>query len=601
MRVRCALALALAGAALSPAAAQAAEPPPTSFDYEVVPRVDGPAQPTREYVRPRSWDVILDACPDGQATVPPDAPKFVWSVPAEPVDRRVTTTDKPLRAACRFRMSVHAQGVYPVTLRRRAADGALSAPVTRDVTVIDRLVVALGDSIASGEGNPDVRQKFNFLGFKSENARWQSRQCHRSARHAPMAIAARALERADRHSAVTFVNLACSGAGIERSADGADGGLLDPYAGIERGRELLPQLDQLAALVRSRPVDALVISIGANDLRFTDVVKQCFKGSCATARLRDKVNDRLNALRDRYRRLAERLQALRVPPERVYLTEYPDPTTDERGRRVRLSGILGHGIPGIPLPLGIDAREVAFAAEAIVGPLNRLAREAAAAHGWRFVGGIAQAFVGHGYAAGRESHIRSAEQSIERQGPWPVTCNRLNFLSRNFVGPCGKGLVAAVSLSKGTLHPSEPGTETIARIIRARLSFPPADDPARSVRAAEIDGPARLEAGPGTARTVTGAFSVYPQNLRSPLTVRWTVDGAVVAATGERADLTFALPVSAGTRKARVEARITDADGRVASAERSVTITKLDRPDKVLPQDDPRGDRPPREAGGGPR
>jgi hypothetical protein len=137
--------------------------------------------------------------------------------------------------------------------------------------------------------------------------------------------------------------------------------------------------------------------------------------------------------------------------------------------------------------------------------------------------------------------------------------------------------------------------------VRAALVLPPAVDPARSVPAAEIDGPARLETASGAARTVSGTFGVYPQNLRGPLTVRWTVDGVAVAATGERVGLTFTLPASAGTRTARVRAEVTDADGRVASAERTVTVTKLDRPDKLLPQDDLRPERRPGDSGGSPR
>lgn len=579
MRTPIAIALVLASAAL-PAAAQAAEPPATGFDFEVAPRV-ATAEPTREYVRPRKWDVILEACPAGQATVAPDADGFVWSVPVQPVTIQVTTTDKPLRRPCRFRMSVHAQGVYQVSLRREAPDGTLSRPVTRDVTVTDRLVVALGDSIASGEGNPDVSQKFD-LGFNTAPARWQSRQCHRSERNAPMARVARELEAADRHSAITFVNLACSGAAIEGE------GLLAPYAGIEPGPQLAPQLDRLEALARTRPIDAVVISAGANDIGFGDIVTACFEGNCdRSAGVRARLDTALRALpgrRGRFDNLAKRLSRLGIPAERVYVTEYPDPTTDARGRHVRLPGILGKGVP--LKANGISARELAWAAREVVAPLNAAVRAAAENHNWSFVGGIAQGFIGHGYAAGKASFIRTAESAMELQGPWPPGCNRLDPLTRSFKGHCRIPMLLHLKRNTGPLHPSEGGVALIARTILGRITFGPAVDPARSLPAVDIDGPARRTAGPGnTASTIKATFAAYPQNLRAPLAVRWTVDGVTAPATGESAQLSFALPARGASRTARVTARITDADGRTAEAARTVTISSLDRPNKPLPGD----------------
>ncbi len=114
---------------------------------------------------------------------------------------------------------------------------------TTTIKVRDFLIASMGDSFASGEGNPDLpakldsdrvispkydedgekikkagvpRRKLRPDGkiAKGTSARWIDRRCHRSmySAHARAAIAL-ALS-GDRHHAVTFVSAACSGAEI---------------------------------------------------------------------------------------------------------------------------------------------------------------------------------------------------------------------------------------------------------------------------------------------------------------------------------------------------------------------------------------------------
>src|SRR5687767_1760236 len=49
-----------------------------------------------------------------------------------------------------------------------------------DILIRDILIVSLGDSIASGEGNPDIPQKIDRNGRVWTDARWVDRRCHRS-------------------------------------------------------------------------------------------------------------------------------------------------------------------------------------------------------------------------------------------------------------------------------------------------------------------------------------------------------------------------------------------------------------------------------------
>jgi hypothetical protein len=112
-----------------------------------------------------------------------------------------------------------------------------------DIKVRDVLIVAVGDSFGSGEGNPDVPVRFSrdrtadygkpdgkddLTGYPArvgdwkqigdpafikENARWHDQACHRSLySHQMRAALQLAIE--DPHRSVTFVGLACSGAEV---------------------------------------------------------------------------------------------------------------------------------------------------------------------------------------------------------------------------------------------------------------------------------------------------------------------------------------------------------------------------------------------------
>src|SRR5918992_1278284 len=247
---------------------------------------------------------------------------FAWRIDGRPATVRPD-------GDCRFTTEVDADAEYELELDVTSGGETLQFELT--VPATEHLVVSLGDSVASGEGNPDRRTDLN-------RARWLHRICHRSLRsgHAQAAIA---LEAADRRSAFTFVPLGCSGSTVTR-------GLLAPYVGIEPDRdrtEQPPQVDLLNDLAARRPVDAVVISVGANDVHFGDIVQFCSArgvDDCQRQRfdsrrpnrpaddrnapaLDDAVTDALDRLRGRYRDLNARL-APSIPRERVLLVEYFD-------------------------------------------------------------------------------------------------------------------------------------------------------------------------------------------------------------------------------------------------------------------------------------
>jgi len=199
--------------------------------------------------------------------------------------------------------------------------------------VTDLFIVGMGDSFASGEGNPDVPVRFSpdrttdyGLGanktrltgyparvgdwkkigdekFIEENARWQDQACHRSL-YSYQLRAALQLAIEDPHRAVTYVGFACSGAettfglfldykgnewvphppdlpqisAVAEAQCGNKGAARNydlPEAYHINGR--IPELKGGLVLKKcdakeARKIDLLLLSIGGNDVGFSRLV-----------------------------------------------------------------------------------------------------------------------------------------------------------------------------------------------------------------------------------------------------------------------------------------------------------------------------------------
>jgi hypothetical protein len=198
--------------------------------------------------------------------------------------------------------------------------------------VRDLFIVGMGDSFASGEGNPDVPVRFSpdraadygvgssdvrldgyparvgdwkVIGEKSfiqENARWQDQACHRSL-YSHQLRAALQLAVEDPHRAVTFVGVACSGAetvfglflrykGHEWVPNPPELSQISAVAEAQCGRRdarahELPEAYHMNGRVpelkgglvlrkcdsdRARKIDLLLLSVGGNDIGFARLV-----------------------------------------------------------------------------------------------------------------------------------------------------------------------------------------------------------------------------------------------------------------------------------------------------------------------------------------
>ncbi len=260
-----------------------------------------------------------------------------------------------------------------------------SQRVSTEIAVRDIFIAGLGDSIASGEGNPDravalADEGFCFrsylgtayaqyyrpsrAGYKGgraceapdtlqvwqrQSALWFNPACHRSL-YSYQTRTALALAVQYPHIAVTYLPLACTGATI------ADG-----LFGSQRARECPPskssqtcqgtvngQLAELREAVTAakrrqpdRKLDLVLLSVGANDIYFsglvTDVIvdtpteRTLFRRSGVMASVDDARGALTRDLPQGFSKLREALKPLVGDMSRVVYTSYANPTLSSGG------------------------------------------------------------------------------------------------------------------------------------------------------------------------------------------------------------------------------------------------------------------------------
>lgn len=246
------------------------------------------------FINPDKWSVTLDACASRSVRA---IKSYTFTLTRDHVLDLNRTTP-----ACKISLDnlLPSQGRYLATLTLHTDWGGgaegVSPKVQTLVDVRDRLIVAMGDSLAAGEGNPDRLGEYEphhptfspayDSATEIKPVVWSDPQCHRSNKSGP-ALAAKSFENS--HTSVTFVSVACSGAQIYHLID-------TPYEGIDKtsGVQLPPQTDEVARVTGptaprgGRQIDALILSAGINDLHFGDIVHHCakdaarFNGNCVT-------------------------------------------------------------------------------------------------------------------------------------------------------------------------------------------------------------------------------------------------------------------------------------------------------------------------------
>lgn len=369
------------------------------------------------YVNPASWMVDFDACTP--AAVPGST--FEWQIDGQ-------AQPNPNPTACKFSHPFTAQKTYPVKLTMTAPDGQISIAET-DVTVKDLLIVSIGDSFASGQGNPDIQKK------GSTPAKWVDKVCARSANAGP-AQAALSIEQADAHTSVTFISFACTGAEITAGLIGTQ---------VRGSTTLAPQIEKVREAVSKRGrIDALMISVGGNDAGFADLVARCIlQFDCSTDQgTQEKLQTGLATLQPRYLALNDKIKSLQpITIMKVFITEYGDLVRDENGE-------VCHRSPPFDLLVGIRTKEARWASESVIRQgLNARVKVAADAFGWTYVGGIADKFVNHGYCS-KERWVRTFTEAKHLQGT-DNKCTAHSFTSFGGIKDC--------IISSGSVHPNVGG------------------------------------------------------------------------------------------------------------------------------------------------
>lgn len=445
-----ALAAAIALGALGPNGATSANTPVRlKLDYRIPARygldqnrdglVDSITTPTQ--ANPARWTALFTVrWPAGG----PCTGTYSWTIGGKPnafVQRRSPATGLP---TCTFAFAGFPALGRPYRVGVTATRAGASGRGQVTVTIRDLLVVGLGDSVASGEGNPDQ---------SVTTVRWQDRRCHRSARSFEAQTAAR-LESASPQSSVTFIPLACSGASIPT-------GMLGSYAGIVPSgtAPLPPQVEAMRSLIGTRPVDTVLVSIGINDLGFGNVTRFCvddgvdakaaamvncwskpYPAASSPTTLQAFVRARAAALPGRYARLAAAFDAAGVPSSKVYVTEYPNATRDAGGATCDPLIPYLDGRPFGSAVRGTITRDEATEAESeLLVPTNEALRAAAATYGWHLVSGVAAQSIPHGVCSSQ---------------PWFLDVYESLIRQHDVLG---------------TLHPNAQGQQAIAALAFAAL------------------------------------------------------------------------------------------------------------------------------------
>lgn len=257
--------------------------------------------------------------------------------------------------------------------------------VSTEIAVRDILIAGLGDSIASGEGNPDravalADEGFCFrsylgtasaqyyrpsrAGYKGgraceapdfltvwqkQRALWFNSACHRSL-YSYQTRTALALAVQYPHIAVTYLPLACTGATIadgllssQRVQECLPSKTANTCSGTVNG-QLSELRDALAAAQRRQPdrkLDLVLLSVGANDIYFSGLVadvivdtpteRALFRRSGVMASVEDSRAALTRDLPQGFSKLREALKPLVGDLSRVIYTSYANPTLADSG------------------------------------------------------------------------------------------------------------------------------------------------------------------------------------------------------------------------------------------------------------------------------
>jgi hypothetical protein len=325
----------------------------------------------------------------------------------------------------------------------------------------DRAWVSIGDSFISGEAGRwrgNTNNPFNtttdraYAGFG-----WTGRQyapervyvdgtwangCHRSD-VAEIQVAASG-------AGVSGVNLACSGAETKNLLSAGEDG-------AETFKGEGSQVDRLAQVARDRNVELVVVSIGGNDLRFSDIIEDCVWASLSLNPWRScakdqqpQVDARMDATMSNVRRVLDDVKdAMRTrgydrDDYRLVLQSYPSPVP--RFGDVDFSTFDHNVFYGCPFrPQDLD-----WARGTLPPQLARNLRAVAAAEDAEFLD-VQDLFDGHEVCS-RYTVLQNDDDNPDREISWMRWLN--------------SGKVDGDAFKQESFHPNAVGQKALGQCLR---------------------------------------------------------------------------------------------------------------------------------------
>ena len=289
-------------------------------------------------------------------------------------------------------------------------------------------VIGMGDSFMSGEGAPVIVGAHTDAGRSGQSETWSSgmplganlnisaasqtallneaRACHRGASGLGLAVAD--LQTLWPGVALVHQNFACSGAVVSNLISTSVSGQANcaaPSLSADQQREchllsddlstqsIRPQLTAALDFLDTQRLsaDAVVMSIGGNDLGFGKIIADCLSGSCSDkdSAARKALAEGLEALPGRYTNLANRFIAARLPAANIHITQHPNPLRNT----------------ATDICAGLDFSDILFQqisdedgdfASGVTGIVNTEVGKTRQAHGWKIISSHVGTEVGHG-------------------------------------------------------------------------------------------------------------------------------------------------------------------------------------------------------------
>jgi hypothetical protein len=327
-------------------------------------------------------------------------------------------------------------------------------------------IAFMGDSYAAGEGNPIRRLDADGQLW------WPNRQCHRSTNNGRTSVAD-ALDDPGRLISIESIDVACSGATIDVGLLGGYRGVPAPGFGFNTLDSQVQQVRDWLDRNRFERLDALVISIGGNDVGFARVVADCMRGDkpdCSSdAELLSWIENGdpgtfesgrqegvvgFSNLHGRFTNLRSTVTQL-INPEKVILVGVPDPLRDENAAfchqfddsygvtqellprectitervsgscvgRIRPAGLITSYLNAQAATKNVTRTEAEWVYNNLVARLNTTLEDIAQDFGWEFVAEPLEELTRrHGWCA-RTRWFNTLRDSALRQGDYAGTAH----------------------------------------------------------------------------------------------------------------------------------------------------------------------------------